>query len=452
VEEVEEASPFRFDNCRGTLSWDEGGQPQGLPMSFAIAVDNCGNVRITFDPEPLTANAFRLKAASLSKSPLAPRFSLSGTTADGHEVRSDAIWIKRVHAGGDPKAPTLDLEATASRLDVVMAGASHLPGAEWHVEHWIPGLQCLGTIDVETASGHVLIRGSTKINDWNQISGLVAIRKALPTDEDPGDWIDTADVTARRVLDALSFADGHFLRTSVKRICREDTLTRIEFYGAQRTSSPYKPPLYFLDYNRSIPQLLQSYTPSLIERTGLDVALEWHLMPHTYNEQRYLAQMTAIEHLVHVYSDHTPASTYLPKAVFKKQVRPALKTTLEEQLKSLTLPSEVLQVAHEGISQGLGNANRRSLQSNLLRMLADYRVPPTDLVDLVPKLIEVRNEIVHQGLHPGPKESDSLLHYLAAAEELLTRVALSLLGYVGPYRTWFRRIEDCEWPPVVVSP
>jgi hypothetical protein len=187
---------------------------------------------------------------------------------------------------------------------------------------------------------------------------------------------------------------------------------------------------------------VQNYTRELISETGIDVALEWHLMHHSYNEGNYLSQMTALEHLVSVFREKKPSNRVLQKSKFRNILKPALQEKLDEIIPQLcddSLEKEDCLKIIEEFKNKIGNLNQQSLQSSTESMLSEYCVPLDGLNDFIPDLINVRNDIIHRGLHNKSTNQKSLSIYLLVAEELLRRIFLALLNYEGKYNTYFMK-------------
>jgi hypothetical protein len=250
------------------------------------------------------------------------------------------------------------------------------------------------------------------------------------------------------MLGVLSFASGHILRANVKQVFSRDALVRIEFLGGHAPAPQHKPPLHFLNLANTFPPLVEAYDAALIQRTGLDVAIAWHLMPHGYDESRFVAQMTAIEHLLYMFQKNTE-TTYLPKPLFHKEVVPPLLRSLTDQVNALTVDAAVKEQAIAGMTNSVRGLNRRSLRANLLRMLSAYGVPLDGLSEWIGNLIEVRNNIVHHGIHNPGGEDIELSQHVAAAEEMIRRIVFALLGFQGRYTTWFGRVKDRDFRPQV---
>lgn len=242
----------------------------------------------------------------------------------------------------------------------------------------------------------------------------------------------------------LSFANGRFLQTNLIRVVQDEQLNSITLYNKTSHTEPYKPTFSHLNLQPFVKTGLEKYDQTFIEKTGFNIALEWFLMPHRYNESRYLAQMTALEHLIHVYVEHQPSNRIFRKAEFKKQLRPALEKTIKDiipQLNGYSSNREHYETLLEDLKRRIGDLNRRSLWLNLNSMLSIYRVPLDGLNEVLPELIKIRNQIVHRGFHEQSSEQKSLRKYLSALEELLKRIFLSLLDFRGQRRTFFNEIE-----------
>ncbi|UYV11761.1 MAG: hypothetical protein NCW75_10675 [Phycisphaera sp.] len=198
-----------------------------------------------------------------------------------------------------------------------------------------------------------------------------------------------------------------------------------------------------MNLRATVPPIARTYGQSLIDRTGLGIALQWHLMHSTYNEIRYLSQMTAIEHLIEAFrKQHKPATTYLEKRDFRNTVRPALERALLDALATLELDEQAKAGIAESMLANLGNINRRTLRSNLRTMLDTYGVPLDGLGTEVDQLISIRNDIVHRGMAGTPGDDLRLADHLAAAQELFRRIFLSLVGYTGTYTSYLGSIHD----------
>lgn len=434
----------KYPACHGTLSWSQSGKRHEAPIGFSLEVDKTGRIRLEIEDQPLSQTNFWIHTAFSGSSPTVASLRLEARNADGYVLRSDSVHLSSVGTHSTPDSATLRMAASASHLTVLAEQDDSVLPSEFQVEYWVAGLRWFRGARFATATGEVAIAGDVKVDDYSKVSGEIAVRSSAK-DKTLDAWLLAVDEEVNRILDIVSFADGHFMRPTVRQAFRDTKLTRVEFLGSRHGASPHKPPLHCLDFTNSLPPLIQAYDASLIERTGLSVAIEWHLMPHVYDEARFVSQMTAIEHLIHVFAEHSPDSTYIDKSVFNKTVAPALVGTLEQQVGSLGLGEVARKDALEGMTQSLKQINRRSLRSNLARMLCDYCVPLDGLSELIGPLITTRNNIVHRGLHERGDDGTALSQRVAEAEEFLRRIVLALLGFQGRYTTWLDKVEDRDF-------
>lgn len=432
---------IKFEGCDGILAWNK--YSLKLPFDLIVSVD--GEIRIDLGSQPLTNDNIWIEIAFLQKGDKAEVLMLEGTTSEGYILRSDSIYLTKSGIFSDQNGSVITAEATASQIDIRVLKEASTTIGEMQVDFLIAGLQCFRPIKIDHEVGEIYIAGSSKIKDFSRICGIVSVKKQITANDDYNKWLELVKEQVRRVQDLLSFANGRFLRTNVLKVFQGRELSNIILFRIFSKARPYKPPFSYLHLQPLIEIAVKGYTNDLIRKTGMDVALEWHLMPHTYNEDRYLGQMTALEHLVHVFREQKSSNRALQKAKFRNIVRPALEEKLDELLPQLCDgPQEIEHFENviKELKAKIGNLNMQTLLSSLQSMLAEYRVPMDGLNEFIPDLIKVRNEIVHRGLHVPSSEQDSLNEYVSAAEELLRRIFLSLLDYDGTYQTYFEVVQD----------
>lgn len=441
-----ESDMIAYRGCTGHLSLTEDGRTSTASVAFDVTVDKRGKIHIDFQDQPVTRDNFWINRAYSNSSPSMAMLELHGVTATGLPVNSNSIILRSVRVSSTPQSATLSVKASAALVTVQHTTPTVELGT---VQYCIAGLQFYHGARFEMSFGEVGIGGGTKKDDDNPMTGVIVVQQKTAS-ADFEKWITEVEAGTRRMLGVLSFASGHILRANVREVFSGETLVRIEFRGGHEPASQHKPPLHFLNLANTFPQLAKAYDATLIERTGLDVAIAWHLMPHGYDEARFVAQMTAIEHLLFVFQK-TTETTYLHKTLFKKQVVPPLQKKLVELVNALAVNEATKEEATAGIANGIRGANRRSLRTNLLLMLAAYDVPLDGLSDWIGGMIEVRNNIVHRGIHNPGGEDIELNEHVAAAEELIRRIVFALLGFRGQYTTWFGRIEDRDFCPAGVA-
>jgi len=433
-----------YPACTGLLIWNEGGNTHQIAIKFGVEVDQAGSIQFAIEDQPLTKQNFWVNIAFASESAKVAQLSLKASNAEKMNLVSDSVHLTAVRTPSTPNAVTLQFTAKAQRLTVYPEAGCHAEVQHYQAEYWIPGLRWFHGAKFSIAEGEVAIAGDVNPDDYAKVSGEISIRSSAHG-RSADVWITEIDPAIHRVLDVVSFADGHFMRPTVRQVFADEKLVCIDYFGRRQGSSPYKPPLPCLNFTNSLPPLIQAYTPELVKRTGLSVAIEWHLMPHLYNEARFVSQMTAIEHLIYVFSEQSPDATYIDKRCFNVTIAPIVIEALKQELNKLSLPEDQALDALKGMSQSLKGINRRSLRSNLDRMIRLYRVPIEGLQDSIKPLIDTRNAIVHRGLSSRDDDSAALGQRVAEAEELLRRIIFALLLFRGRYTSWLNKVEDREF-------
>jgi hypothetical protein len=161
-----------------------------------------------------------------------------------------------------------------------------------------------------------------------------------------------------RLLDVLSLANGQLLQWSRRRCFSGSRGVAVHFRTTTSTSDPPFPLFPPHHLQPAIETALNNYTPELRQDTGLDVAIAWSLMNSRYSEADFLAAMTALEHLIHVYSDKNPLGGILEKGAFKSTIRPRVEEALRRAFASLGICSG--DDRETEMLGKLGNLNQRS--------------------------------------------------------------------------------------------
>ena len=439
-------SILKFEGCEGELIWKEN----KLKIQFNLFLIENGDIKIDFGSQPLTKDNIWIEIAFVQKGVKAEVLNLEGVTPEGYFLQSDSVFLTKSGTTSNQNGSFVSAEATASQIDIILSSEPPPLVGEMQIEALVAGLQCFRQLKINHECGEIYVAGATKLDDYSKICGFVSLKRLIAENNEYEIWFEAAQNVLRRILDLLSFANGRFYQTNVLRIYHGGQLSKISIFRRISKTRPYKPPFSYLNLQPFIEVTVNQYTPELIRNTGLDVAIEWHLMSHAYNEDRYLGQMITIEHLLHVFREKRPSNRLLPKSKFKKIVRPTLEQKLDEILNSLCDNDSLEEKEAIGniiteLKAKIGNLNMQSLLSSLKCMLNDYRVPLDGLDEYIPRLITVRNDIVHRGIHESLQEQESLSDFVSAAEELIRRIFLSLFAYDGTYRTYFKEVSDCTF-------
>jgi hypothetical protein len=372
-------------------------------------------------------------------------FTISGVSADGIRIHTDHAYFTKCGTRSDQTGAVFALEASSNLLDVTWQGPPLLQnGGPYRIEYLIPGLDCLGVASAQASFGTVTVRGSSRAEDYACISGMLAVEGEVPEQllARPEDL----DRNVRLILDVLSLAEGRFMDWSIRKTIIGGKVCSARLSGPRGTTEPQFPVFSYLNLEPVLKIALEKYTRQLCDETGIDLAIEWFLMHPRYSELRFLTGMTALEHMIHVFSEASPFGSLLPKTTFKKSVRPRLDSELRAAIAALPDGGNWTQEI-EIMSGTLGDLNRRPLEKNLKRMLQDYQVPFGELEGEIHNLIQLRNDIVHIGHRPRSLENPGLDYYDPILREILTRIFLTLLEYEGQYQSFLSGPAWVTFPP-----
>ncbi|MCE5228853.1 hypothetical protein LLG95_04555 [bacterium] len=369
-------------------------------------------------------------------------FSFSGYDKHGMKCESSFAYISHLGTICTPNVGKINFEISTNRLciDRELKDAEHTGSTK--VVYFVPGLKCFGTVASETPYGNVKVSGVSETKEYDKITGAITVE--LPDDESPN--MDELDSLVRRVLDVLSLAEGRFMRWNYRGIFIDRQLKSMVCYGSTTKTEPRFPLFTHLNLEPILHMAIERYSEALCEKTGINLAIEWFLMHPRYLEAQFLTGMTALEHLIHMFEKHNPRAKLLPTAVFR-QVRNKLHVSLENVFQDLpscaALPNAV-NACNELLGK-LNDLNRRSLRRNLYAFLKHYDVPVSDIENEIPRLIDLRNNVVHIGDFSESKLNQPLSFYIAVLRELLTRIILVVIGYEGEYRSY---INGHRWIPL----
>jgi hypothetical protein len=446
--------PFELDNFVGEIS--SGGNTLPISLKFVCALSG----RVSIDPEaiPLSRQSEFLLELGYSKARVVEEFSIRALNVDGVRLETNHAYIGRMGTRSDSTGAYIDLDVSTRNLTLYWKPSDlDAAGNNFRAEYLVPGLRGFGVAEAKMSYGIVGVSGASKVENYEDISGVVAVdvlrigSLALPVD------LSRIDADVRRVLDLISLADGHFMRWSIRRILLDGELHSVLFRGPMPSLNPKFPLCSFLNLEPIVKLAVERYTEALVERTGLDVAIEWFLMHPRYSEAEFLTSMTALEHLIHVFVENNPQGGFLRKDIFRREVRQPLEDLIGSIFQnfdyvSLGLNKAQVEDAQAAISAKLGGLNQRTLQTNLFNFLDHYSIPISDLKDEVGALIKLRNGIVHKGYRAEDELPHPLTYYVAVIRELLVRGFMSLLSYKGDYQSYLRETEWKKFPEYEIEP
>lgn len=432
----------------GLLSW-EGSE---LQLNFRVKVERLGEIVLEFDPirstesESFWSVQWELwQGLYRSKDRRVPFFHLSGHTADGIKVYTDYARLEGLSQSSTPHEVTLQPRGSAAELNLEYPFSGREDNTEISVTYLSRGQLGFFHPPVKTPLGEMITSATAKFEESIDQFGVVQIRKS--GDLGLEEWIEACDNLVGRVLNILSLAQGRWLQWTAREIAAGDVFIarRIrprEFHGTVLAHL-----FHHLNLDPVL-QLAESYTPGLIQETGLDTALSWMLAPAPYLEGRFLNQMVALELLVSAFEKK--AKGVIPKGSFRSVVKPRLMRVIDELVENEDLTEEQGRI----FNAKLNELNSPVFYNKVRQLLAHYRVPVNDLeIDLKFVVVDCRNDLVHRGLlHKIGEDRDRIHRNSDIAEELLKRIVMAMLGYSGQYISVLYNLDSYTFDGDRVTP
>jgi hypothetical protein len=157
--------------------------------------------------------------------------------------------------------------------------------------------------------------------------------------------------------------------------------------------------------------------------------------------------MTALEHLISVYTKHHSVPPPLPKPLFD-EIRSALETAYDTATNELERDDK-LDHAVRRVKERIANISDTTFNDRLFAMLRGYQIPLVGIQEQVTKAVKARHDIIHTGQHEAAFPEFYL--HVAVLRELLKRIILTLLRYQGEYISFLNGPEFLEFPPTNVT-
>lgn len=421
-------APQPFFECtrfEGTLS----GHGHSVPVGFTAMIDDVGKLGLVLDPLPFSQEAFAVHVHQRPTSAV-DLVSLEGQSAAGHLFRSDSFHIAHFgHREGE-----LDYQGDCYDAELVLpptdSSEPRRDGRMWFVRQF----RTFRRLVRETALGRVIIAGPRQGRDAQEPSGMMAIFH--PGGESDEAWWTESDRFLTHLARVLSFAsDTYFRPVLEQRFVDGQCTVRIASQG--RTSPPFMAPFHELHMQPIFDCACESYFSRHDEIEQLDAAIRWLTAPVFYDESRLINAMSALENILDR-CEVDGIGDFLGSSQFKKVAK-----KVRDLLKEIEAP--------DGMTSKVPELNRRTLSDKVRRLLEARGIVSSDLpADWLKMVIEQRNTIVHTGvsIDVGEPEHDTLDHTIWA-REIVTRIILERMGFVGAYRSWLHQDGQLHFPECI---
>ena len=394
--------PQRFE---GEIIVDEQGSEHRFPVHLTVSIDNSGQLRLDTDPIYVPINRILVLKGLLGRPGKdTPLFKLECESSDGKRLTSDSANLTScpdTFREGDAKAKiTVTICTFTARLSMSAADSF----AHTALVFRLPMFKCFPSFKCKTSVGVVQIAGATKIVEQNELTGIIHI-SALENNN-PNDWQKRAEQLLKRLRLVLSFARGSLLSTPIVEYYHQGIVEVILHSGGGKGNSDMMPPIPHLALHDFISPIIPVIEKMDNEKWGaLGTAINWWLVPTSYEEVHLLTAITALECAVYNFSDLKKCECH------PKHRPPPLKCRIEHLLDELAI-------------------NRDTIEHNK-----------------VDDVIKVRNRIVHKSYAPKNSDDDKeLWESVIMVREIMVRVVLSLLEFKGSYNSYVGGMHLREFP------
>jgi len=394
----------------GTLSLGE----RSTPLDFQVSLSKTGDLDIVIPGLPVTKET-RFILSTWPEKVCSTLFTLTGASADGRTITSDGMYLTSFNHSDVFKA-------AAKCTYAIITAKLKQPQTEHVVCYHLRAFQGFYELQQDTEFGRLHMTGQKDIEDFNQITGALTLVSSGTSfiNEDKKTAI---TVLLDHVLMIMSFAAGTYIRAPIRETYANDSV-ETHVWRLSEGEQPFIAPMSHLNLDRIFGAAVSTYE-SFKNYKGLKAAIEWLLMPTTYNELTFVKGMVALEHLV---AENKPPITN----PFTEKQRADLRNHVSAWLLINGLPEDQA----SQIVGKLTNIGAPTLAAKITAMLDEWKVPTGYLPPKAIKtVVDVRNKIVHSGIYYGKNQKTDvkLWTHITVLYEMLTRIVLTLLNYSGPY-------------------
>lgn len=404
--------------------------------NFRVEVDSGGAIRLSFERTPLDdVNAFLYGAVRISTDFVL--FEMEGVSEDGDRIHCDRVYFTSPNAPFDKHGRYFMFAGSCARAKITMLVDTSKFDAL--VQCGLLGFRSYYSATAASNFGQLTIVGS-KEDKSHEIAGALELEttfEKIASEKHREEMFEFLD----HVLWIMSFASGTLIKDPVRRVSYRGK-SEIEVFEVSEPPKTFLPAFHFLDMDEIFRLAVDTFSTKKDECRKLRTVLEWFLMKADYTESRVLGLVICFEYLCNTFLTKTD-TLRKTKAEFR-QIRRTLRSSLE---------ASSMNAHHQQfVCWAVADRNKLSLKDKIIRLLAKWQIPTHDLPkDLIGRLIDSRNFIIHRGAdrNTSGEEANSLWEIVLLGRELLTRVILSRIGFVGSYFSYvggqhMRSFPSCE--------
>lgn len=421
----EERGFFGRTRFAGALS----GHGSTIPIGFDAWIDGLGTLHLELDRIPFSREAYALQVDQRPGTAV-DLIAIEGTSAAGHRLRSDSFHIAHFSHGSQPGAELSyqgDCHDAELELPPNPDRDTSRDTRAWRVRQF----RTFRRIARDTPLGRVIVGGPRQNRESQDPDGFIALHR--PAGDATDGWWEESERFLTHLARVLSFACDTYLRPVIEERYDGGRVTvRVARQG--RASGPYMAPFHELHMEPILACACDSYFTRHGQVEQLDAAIRWLTAPVAYDESRLINAMSALENILDR-CGLEQVDLFMRASPFRRVAR-----RVREALVAADAP--------DGMADKIPQLNRRSLADKVMALLDAREIVVDDMPDnWLAIIIRQRNTIVHTGVSQelGELEPDTLNHTIWA-REIVTRIILERLGFVGAYRSWFHHDEQLHFP------
>jgi len=411
---------FKETAFQGEISTDG----EAAPIAFCLEAgsDCC----LRFEVDPVSPQTFSLALKSQgAPGTTSKEFALTGKSADGKTITSNRMTI--TGWGHGETGYSMNLNSSVAKITLALDEPVDKP----ILRLWFRSFKSFRNPVIETPIGNLSVRGKEKNVSPDNMSGSVALE--APSNDPGTDWYEKADDFLKHMHRGLALAHGGRLQTPRLDYIQKSTWEATFFAG--EGFKPELPVQYHLDQGPFIKALAERYESAGALPEMLWTALGWMQTGTTFSEVRFLTAMTALEAIVQSELSER-RGTSIPKTEFMP---------LREKINALIAKDKRLsKEVQEIFSRKVAQLNQKTFSEKIHALFDHYAIPKRDFEgDAISSLIRLRNDIVHMGV---VSNSDELWPSIILVRELITRILLKEIGFVGQYCCYVGGRHDRDFP------
>ena len=405
---------------------------QRIPVRLTAHAGPTGRLQLAVDPIP-TANS-TVGLGTLIRSLGRPgnatdELALECESSDGSRLTSESAYL----ASCNRNSEGLHIELRTHEASLTMTAPEACPRPT--LRFLFLGFACYPPVQVPTAIGSVIARGTARAAATDEIAGFVAAE----TGDDclSAAWRASAEHMLKHLRSVLAFSRGAPLPVPIVESC-EGRDVEITFYETSGGFAPEMPPLPHLNLQPIVTTAITNIENVDAWRDAFEMAVGWLLVPTTIDEVRFLSGMTALESVTARSLQNS--QKFILRSPTWKRLNKGIRAFLDEQ--------EDISVATRGaIKRKIPELNRRPFIQQIEALLETWQVARTSIEpEALSRLVCLRNKIVHRG---AAQEDTDLWPSILLIREIVVRLVLSMLGFEGTYQCYLgghhvRRFPDCK--------